>query len=60
MSCAEVWVDYVCRHMDFTDINTFLAVTIKQVSVDRAYERHQSQLYAVLDRIASNVEVRAW
>ncbi|OQR70016.1 UPF0505 protein C16orf62-like [Tropilaelaps mercedesae] len=56
MSCAEVWVDYVCRHMDFADINTFIAVTIKQMNVDRAYERHQSQLYAIIDRIASNVQ----
>lgn len=57
MSCAEVWVDYVCRHMDFADINTFIAVTIKQMNIDRAYERHQSQLYAIIDRIACNIQV---
>ncbi|XP_022656251.1 UPF0505 protein C16orf62 homolog isoform X2 [Varroa destructor] len=56
MSCAEVWVDYVCRHMDFADINTFIAVTIKQMNIDRAYERHQSQLYAIIDRIACNIQ----
>lgn len=55
MSCAEVWIEYPCKHFTKREINTFLGAIIKQMVPDRAFENHYTQLGAVVDRILVHV-----
>lgn len=55
MSCAEVWIEYPCKHFTKREINTFLGAIIKQMVPDRAFENHYAQLGAVVDRILVHV-----
>uniref|UniRef100_A0A8V0Z3U5 VPS35 endosomal protein-sorting factor-like n=1 Tax=Gallus gallus TaxID=9031 RepID=A0A8V0Z3U5_CHICK len=38
INCAEVWVEYTCRHFTKREVNTVLADVIKHMTPDRAFE----------------------
>uniref|UniRef100_A0A8D2QT84 VPS35 endosomal protein-sorting factor-like n=1 Tax=Zosterops lateralis melanops TaxID=1220523 RepID=A0A8D2QT84_ZOSLA len=38
VNCAEVWVEYTCRHFTKREVNTVLADVIKHMTPDRAFE----------------------
>ncbi|XP_064477807.1 VPS35 endosomal protein-sorting factor-like isoform X2 [Ornithodoros turicata] len=55
MSCAEVWIEYPCKHFSKREINTFLGSVIKQLTPDRAFEGHYAQLATIVNRILAHV-----
>ncbi|KAK2097634.1 VPS35 endosomal protein-sorting factor-like [Saguinus oedipus] len=38
INCAEVWVEYTCKHFTKREVNTILADVIKHMTPDRAFE----------------------
>uniref|UniRef100_A0A670YJI9 VPS35 endosomal protein-sorting factor-like n=1 Tax=Pseudonaja textilis TaxID=8673 RepID=A0A670YJI9_PSETE len=38
INCAEIWMEYTCRHFTKREVNTILADVIKHMTPDRAFE----------------------
>ncbi|XP_004086849.1 UPF0505 protein C16orf62 homolog [Oryzias latipes] len=51
IGCAEVWVEFTCRHFTKREVNTVLADIIKHLTPDRAFEDAYAQLQSVIGRI---------
>ncbi|XP_064415213.1 VPS35 endosomal protein-sorting factor-like isoform X1 [Latimeria chalumnae] len=54
ISCAEVWVEYTCRHFTRREVNTVLADVIKHMTPDRAFEDAYPQLQSVIAKILAH------
>ncbi|KAJ1532194.1 hypothetical protein ONE63_000815 [Megalurothrips usitatus] len=54
VSCAEVWAQYVSKHLATREVNTFLGDIIKHMSVGRAYENHYASLQTVMERVLAH------
>uniref|UniRef100_A0A2K5DQ19 VPS35 endosomal protein-sorting factor-like n=1 Tax=Aotus nancymaae TaxID=37293 RepID=A0A2K5DQ19_AOTNA len=44
INCAEVWVEYTCKHFTKREVNTVLADVIKHMTPDRAFEDSYPQV----------------
>ncbi|XP_048575354.1 VPS35 endosomal protein-sorting factor-like isoform X2 [Nematostella vectensis] len=55
ISCAEVWVEYPCRHFTKREINTLIGDVIKHMLPDRAFEQFYPQLLSIVSKILDNV-----
>ncbi|XP_077062071.1 VPS35 endosomal protein-sorting factor-like isoform X3 [Siphateles boraxobius] len=51
ISCAEIWVEFTCRHFTKREVNTVLADIIKHMTPDRAFEDAYPQLQSVINKI---------
>uniref|UniRef100_A0A8D3C3Q3 VPS35 endosomal protein-sorting factor-like n=1 Tax=Scophthalmus maximus TaxID=52904 RepID=A0A8D3C3Q3_SCOMX len=51
VNCAEIWVEFTCRHFTKREVNTILADIIKHMTPDRAFEDAYSQLQSVIRKI---------
>ncbi|KAM4715602.1 VPS35 endosomal protein-sorting factor-like isoform 2-T2 [Anableps anableps] len=51
MNCAEIWVEFTCRHFTKREVNTVLADMIKHMTPDRAFEDAYPQLQSVIKKI---------
>ncbi|XP_023196580.1 UPF0505 protein C16orf62 homolog isoform X2 [Xiphophorus maculatus] len=51
MNCAEIWVEFTCRHFTKREVNTVLADIIKHMTPDRAFEEAYPQLQSVIRKI---------
>ncbi|XP_029953545.1 VPS35 endosomal protein sorting factor-like [Salarias fasciatus] len=51
INCAEVWVEFTCRHFTKREVNTVLADMIKHMTPDRAFEDAYPQLQSVIQKI---------
>lgn len=51
INCAEIWVEFTCRHFTKREVNTVLADIIKHMTPDRAFEDAYTQLQSVIRRI---------
>uniref|UniRef100_A0A1A8SLF0 VPS35 endosomal protein-sorting factor-like n=1 Tax=Nothobranchius rachovii TaxID=451742 RepID=A0A1A8SLF0_9TELE len=51
ISCAEIWVEFTCRHFSKREVNTVLADIIKHLTPDRAFEDAYPQLLLVIRKI---------
>ncbi|KAM9424671.1 VPS35 endosomal protein-sorting factor-like isoform 1-T1 [Pholidichthys leucotaenia] len=51
VSCAEIWVEFTCRHFSKREVNTVLADIIKHMTPDRAFEDAYPQLQLVIKKI---------
>uniref|UniRef100_A0A096MDQ5 VPS35 endosomal protein-sorting factor-like n=1 Tax=Poecilia formosa TaxID=48698 RepID=A0A096MDQ5_POEFO len=51
MNCAEIWVEFTCRHFAKREVNTVLADIIKHMTPDRAFEEAYPQLQSVITKI---------
>ncbi|XP_007498241.2 VPS35 endosomal protein-sorting factor-like isoform X1 [Monodelphis domestica] len=51
INCAEVWVEYTCRHFTKREVNTVLADVIKHMTPDRAFEDAYPQLHSIIKTI---------
>ncbi|XP_038125096.1 VPS35 endosomal protein-sorting factor-like isoform X2 [Cyprinodon tularosa] len=51
MNCAEIWVEFTCRHFTKREVNTVLADIIKHMTPDRAFEDAYPQLQSVIRKI---------
>ncbi|XP_073218385.1 VPS35 endosomal protein-sorting factor-like isoform X3 [Lepidochelys kempii] len=51
INCAEVWVEYTCRHFTKREVNTVLADVIKHMTPDRAFEDAYPQLQSIIQKI---------
>ncbi|CAL1604893.1 unnamed protein product [Knipowitschia caucasica] len=51
INCAEIWVEFTCRHFTKREVNTVLADMIKHMTPDRAFEDAYPQLQAVIGKI---------
>uniref|UniRef100_A0A8C3FWS8 VPS35 endosomal protein-sorting factor-like n=1 Tax=Chrysemys picta bellii TaxID=8478 RepID=A0A8C3FWS8_CHRPI len=51
INCAEVWVEYTCRHFTKREVNTVLADVIKHMTPDRAFEDAYPQLHSIIQKI---------
>uniref|UniRef100_A0A3B3ZX31 VPS35 endosomal protein-sorting factor-like n=1 Tax=Periophthalmus magnuspinnatus TaxID=409849 RepID=A0A3B3ZX31_9GOBI len=49
--CAEIWVEFTCRHFTKREVNTVLADMIKHMTPDRAFEDAYPQLQSVIGKI---------
>ncbi|XP_053715371.1 VPS35 endosomal protein-sorting factor-like [Synchiropus splendidus] len=51
INCAEIWVEFTCRHFTKREVNTVLADIIRHMTPDRAFEDAYTQLQSVIRRI---------
>ncbi|KAF1374178.1 hypothetical protein PFLUV_G00246850 [Perca fluviatilis] len=51
VNCAEIWVEFTCRHFSKREVNTVLADIIKHMTPDRAFEDAYPQLQSVIRKI---------
>ncbi|XP_041671103.1 VPS35 endosomal protein-sorting factor-like isoform X1 [Cheilinus undulatus] len=51
INCAEIWVEFTCRHFTKREVNTVLADVIKHMTPDRAFEDAYPQLQSVIRKI---------
>ncbi|XP_051958238.1 VPS35 endosomal protein-sorting factor-like isoform X1 [Xyrauchen texanus] len=51
INCAEIWVEFTCRHFTKREVNTVLADIIKHMTPDRAFEDAYLQLQSVIMKI---------
>ncbi|XP_044035471.1 VPS35 endosomal protein-sorting factor-like [Siniperca chuatsi] len=51
VNCAEIWVEFTCRHFTKREVNTVLADVIKHMTPDRAFEDAYPQLQSVIRKI---------
>ncbi|KAK7918891.1 hypothetical protein WMY93_010175 [Mugilogobius chulae] len=51
INCAEIWVEFTCRHFTKREVNTVLADMIKHMTPDRAFEDAYPQLQSVIGKI---------
>uniref|UniRef100_A0A3B3RIB6 VPS35 endosomal protein-sorting factor-like n=1 Tax=Paramormyrops kingsleyae TaxID=1676925 RepID=A0A3B3RIB6_9TELE len=51
ISCAEIWVEFTCRHFTKREVNTVLSDIIKHMTPDRAFEDTYPQLQSVINKI---------
>uniref|UniRef100_G3NMI0 VPS35 endosomal protein-sorting factor-like n=1 Tax=Gasterosteus aculeatus aculeatus TaxID=481459 RepID=G3NMI0_GASAC len=51
INCAEIWVEFTCRHFSKREINTVLADIIKHMTPDRAFEDAYPQLQSVIGKV---------
>ncbi|XP_075422160.1 VPS35 endosomal protein-sorting factor-like isoform X4 [Ascaphus truei] len=56
ISCAEVWVEYTCRHFTKRELNTILADVIKHMTPDRAFEDAYPQLQSVITKLIAHFQ----
>ncbi|XP_063286402.1 VPS35 endosomal protein-sorting factor-like [Pelobates fuscus] len=54
INCAEVWVEYTCRHFTKREVNTILSDVIKHMTPDRAFENAYPQLQSVITKVISH------
>ncbi|XP_042196988.1 VPS35 endosomal protein-sorting factor-like isoform X3 [Callorhinchus milii] len=54
VNCAEVWIEYTCRHFTKRQVNTVLADVIKHLTPDRAFEDAYSQLQSIITKVLYN------
>ncbi|XP_043945688.1 VPS35 endosomal protein-sorting factor-like [Protopterus annectens] len=51
VKCADVWIEYTCKHFSKREINTVLADVIKHMTPDRAFEDAYPQLRSIIQKI---------
>ncbi|KAM7371135.1 hypothetical protein PAMP_010626 [Pampus punctatissimus] len=51
VNCAEIWVEFTCRHFTKREVNTVLTDIIKHMTPDRAFEDAYPQLQSVIRKI---------
>ncbi|XP_031424755.1 VPS35 endosomal protein-sorting factor-like [Clupea harengus] len=51
ISCAEIWVEFTCRHFTKREVNAVMADIIKHMTPDRAFEDAYPQLQSVIKKI---------
>ncbi|XP_077482036.1 VPS35 endosomal protein-sorting factor-like isoform X2 [Stigmatopora argus] len=54
VNCAEIWVEFTCRHFTKREANTVLGDVIKHMTPDRAFEDAYAQLQSVIGKILSH------
>uniref|UniRef100_A0A8B9DQT3 VPS35 endosomal protein-sorting factor-like n=1 Tax=Anser cygnoides TaxID=8845 RepID=A0A8B9DQT3_ANSCY len=55
INCAEVWVEYTCRHFKKREVNTVLADIIKHMTPDRAFEDAYPQLQSIIQKVITYI-----
>ncbi|XP_054246916.1 VPS35 endosomal protein-sorting factor-like isoform X4 [Indicator indicator] len=55
INCAEVWVEYTCRHFTKREVNTVLADVIKHMTPDRAFEEAYPQLQSIIQKVITYI-----
>ncbi|XP_070579924.1 VPS35 endosomal protein-sorting factor-like [Ptychodera flava] len=55
ISCAEIWIEYPCKHFTKREINTLLGDMIKHMTPDRAFEDYYPQLQSVISKVLAHV-----
>ncbi|XP_054624384.1 VPS35 endosomal protein-sorting factor-like isoform X2 [Dunckerocampus dactyliophorus] len=54
ISCAEIWMEFTCKHFTKREVNTVLADVIKHMTPDRAFEDAYPQLQSVIRKILAH------
>ncbi|KAH9365343.1 hypothetical protein HPB48_017476 [Haemaphysalis longicornis] len=55
LSCAEVWIEYPCKHFTVREVDALLGALVRQLVPDRAYEQHPQQLVRLVERLVRHV-----
>ncbi|XP_066291616.1 VPS35 endosomal protein-sorting factor-like isoform X2 [Branchiostoma lanceolatum] len=55
ISCAEVWIEYPCKHFTKREVNTILGDIIKHMVPDRAFEDFYPQLQSIVTKVLSHM-----
>ncbi|XP_072416314.1 VPS35 endosomal protein-sorting factor-like [Chiloscyllium punctatum] len=51
VNCAEVWIEYTCKHFSKREVNTVLSDVIKHLTPDRAFEDAYPQLQSIIAKV---------
>ncbi|XP_061912130.1 VPS35 endosomal protein-sorting factor-like [Entelurus aequoreus] len=54
VNCAEIWMEFTCRHFTKREVNTVLADVIKHMTPDRAFEDAYPQLQSVIRKVLAH------
>ncbi|XP_057342970.1 VPS35 endosomal protein-sorting factor-like isoform X7 [Manis pentadactyla] len=54
INCAEVWVEYTCKHFTKREVNTVLADVIKHMTPDRAFEDSYPELQSIIKKVIAH------
>ncbi|XP_045704809.1 VPS35 endosomal protein-sorting factor-like isoform X2 [Phyllostomus hastatus] len=54
INCAEVWIEYTCKHFTKREVNTVLADVIKHMTPDRAFEDSYPQLRSIIKKVITH------
>nr|DBA20299.1 TPA: hypothetical protein GDO54_016007 [Pyxicephalus adspersus] len=54
INCAEVWIEYTCKHFTKRELNTILADVIKHMTPDRAFENAYPQLQSIITKVIAH------
>ncbi|XP_019615665.1 PREDICTED: UPF0505 protein C16orf62 homolog isoform X2 [Branchiostoma belcheri] len=55
IACAEVWIEYPCKHFTKREVNTILGDIIKHMVPDRAFEDFYPQLQSIVTKVLSHM-----
>ncbi|XP_063171334.1 VPS35 endosomal protein-sorting factor-like isoform X2 [Candoia aspera] len=55
INCAEIWMEYTCRHFTKREVNTVLADVIKHMTPDRAFEEAYPQLQSIIQKVITYI-----
>ncbi|XP_071966062.1 VPS35 endosomal protein-sorting factor-like isoform X2 [Antedon mediterranea] len=55
INCAEVWVEYPCKHFTKREVNTILGDIIKHMTPNRAFEDSYQQLQSVMSKVLAHM-----
>lgn len=55
IACAEIWIEYVSKHLTKREVNNFLGDVIKHMTVERAFEQHYPQLLSMVTKILAHM-----
>ncbi|KAM5151572.1 VPS35 endosomal protein-sorting factor-like isoform 2-T2 [Mantella aurantiaca] len=55
INCAEVWIEYTCKHFTKREVNTILADVIKHMTPDRAFEDAYPQLQFIITKVIAHL-----
>ncbi|XP_020613263.1 UPF0505 protein C16orf62-like [Orbicella faveolata] len=55
ISCAEAWIEYVCKHFTKREVNTLIGDVIKHMTPERAFERHYPQLQSIMSKVLDHI-----
>ncbi|KAK2564040.1 VPS35 endosomal protein-sorting factor-like [Acropora cervicornis] len=55
ISCAEAWIEYVCKHFTKREVNTLIGDVIKHMTPDRAFEQHYLELQSIMSKMLEHI-----
>ncbi|KAL9957403.1 hypothetical protein ACROYT_G039035 [Oculina patagonica] len=55
ISCADAWIEYVCKHFTKREVNTLIGDVIKHMTPERSFEQHYPQLQSIMSKVLDHI-----